>query len=398
MNQTATSIRTQALSGLGGIGKTQIAVEYAYRYRNEYDAILWIRAATHDTLISDFVTLAELLNIPEKSEQNQNKVVVAVKRWLATHSKYLVILDNVDNILMLDDFLPVETKGDILITTRSRVAGTTADVIEVDKMNEQEGSLLLLRRAKIVEKDTYSNNMTREAEAIAKELDGLPLALEQAGAYLEETQCGIQTYLDLYHSHQKDLLNRQSRLNTSYSESVATTWSLSFQQIDKENPAAAELLHFCSFLDADTIPEEIITLGASELGPTLQSVVLDSFKLGEMIEKLLQYSLIRRNPTTKTIIIHCLVQIVLKENMDKIAQTIWAERTIRAVNKSFPEKVDVTTWHQCKRVLSQAQVCFSLIEQYELMLPEAAQLLKRVAVYLTSHALYTEANLFYNEH
>src|SRR6266568_4717210 len=90
----------QAITGLGGIGKTQTAVEYAYRYCDEYRFVLWVSAATRDTLISDFVTLADLLHLPEKEEQNQNIVVAAIKRWLESHKAWLFILDNADDLVM----------------------------------------------------------------------------------------------------------------------------------------------------------------------------------------------------------------------------------------------------------------------------------------------------------
>jgi len=91
------------------------------------------------------------------------------------------------------------------------------------------------------------------------------LALDQAGAYIEETQCDLTGYLDLYRTRRTELLKRRSRLRTDHPEPVATTWSLSFQQVEQANPAAADLLRLCSFLDPDAIPEEIITEGASEL-------------------------------------------------------------------------------------------------------------------------------------
>jgi predicted ATP-dependent serine protease len=84
----------QAISGLGGIGKTQTAIEYAYRYRDDYQHVLWVRAETHETLVADLIAIAELLNLPEKSRQDQRITIKAVKRWLETHSEWLLIFDN----------------------------------------------------------------------------------------------------------------------------------------------------------------------------------------------------------------------------------------------------------------------------------------------------------------
>jgi hypothetical protein len=104
------------------------------------------------------------------------------------------------------------------------------------------------------------------------ELGGLPLALDQAGAYIEETGCGLSGYLDLYRTRRKDLLQRRSKLRSEHPEPVATTWSLSFQKVEQANPAAAELLRLCAFLDPEAIPEDIIAAGAAEVGPLLHPV------------------------------------------------------------------------------------------------------------------------------
>ncbi|MFL5697142.1 MAG: TIR domain-containing protein [Ktedonobacteraceae bacterium] len=106
-DQTAALTQPQAISGLGGIGKTQTAVEFAYRYRENYEAILWVKADSHELLVSDFVSIAGELSLPEKDIQVQSKVVDAVKRWLKIHSHWLLIFDNADDIAMLYDFLPL---------------------------------------------------------------------------------------------------------------------------------------------------------------------------------------------------------------------------------------------------------------------------------------------------
>src|SRR5437016_12408766 len=123
---TAALTQPQGLSGLGGIGKTQTAIEYAYRYRAEYQAILWVRADSQGVLISEFVQIARHLDLPEKNEQDQNRIVEAVLRWLHIHTDWLLILDNAEDVAITAPFVPLASRGHILLTTRAQAMGGIA--------------------------------------------------------------------------------------------------------------------------------------------------------------------------------------------------------------------------------------------------------------------------------
>src|SRR5207302_10658956 len=138
------------------------------------------------------------------------------------------------------------------------------------------GALLLLRRIGRLAPDAPLEQAEASDRAIAltiaQELGGLPLALDQAGAYIEEIQCSLADYLQLYRGQRTELLKARGGLVPDHPEPVATTWSLSFTQVEQRSPAAADLLRLCAFLHPDAIPEEIITEGAGYLGPELQAV------------------------------------------------------------------------------------------------------------------------------
>ncbi len=397
LHQRLTSTGSIALSGLGGVGKTQIAVEYAYRYRADYNAIFWVRAASRETLITDFVNLAALLALPGRDAPDQMTIVAAVKRHLAQRTGWLLILDNADDLAMLSDFLPTGDQAHILLTTRAQATGRIAESLIVEKMDMSEGTLLLLRRAKLLIPDAPLNNVPRalriQAQTLVEELDCLPLALDQAGAYIEETSCNLAEYLALYQKRRLALLKRESLVSSDYPHTVASTWALSLEQIEQADPSAAELLRLCAFLAPDAIPETMLAEGAAELGSILGPVVADPYLLNEAIQVLRRYSLVKRDPEARLLSIHRLVQVVLKENLDTVTRQQWAERTVRMVNAAFPE-ASFAHLNRCERYLPHAQACASLIEEYHLSFPEAAHLLHQMGIYLNKRAHHAQANPF----
>ena len=399
-SRTAALTQPQAISGLGGIGKTQIALEYAYRYHNDYQAVFWMNSSTRETLNTDLAALATLLGLPEQYERDQDIVLPVVKHWLATHTQWLLILDNVDKPEMIMDFLPAHVAGDVLFTTRIQALGTIAQGIEVEKMGLDESVKFLLHRTKVLPSSASLDQVSEENKAQAAEvfaaLDGLPLALDQAGAYIEETGCGLPQYLNLFATRRKELLLRRGRYPIEHPDSVAATWSLSFQQVEQECPAAVDLLNLFAFLNPEAIPEEVITLGASELGPTLKAVASDPLGVDSIIELLLRYSLIRRNSEARSLSIHRLVQAVLKDGMDKETHHMWAERAIRAVNQAFPTVVPQTnieaqTRERCQRLLPPVHMCAIHNEEYALVFPEAADLFNKAASFLVTYGSYEQA-------
>lgn len=179
---------------------------------------------------------------------------------------------------------------------------------------------------------------------------------------------------------------------TDYPHSVATTWSLSFQKVEQDNPAAAELLRLCAFLAPDRIPEELLKGGAVYWPPLLQKAAADLFTFQQMIAELLKFSLVKPLTEDHMLSIHRIVQAVQIDMMEREKQHQWAERAVRAVNQLFPKDPrDLATWPQCLRYLDQAQVCYALVEQYLFSFVEAASMLNRAGLYLQEHASYTMA-------
>jgi tetratricopeptide (TPR) repeat protein len=386
----------QALSGLGGVGKTQVAVEYAYQRHQDYQAVFWTGASTRESLVSGYITIAGLLNLPEKDEQDQTIIIKAVLRWLTTHTEWLLILDNADDLTVVREFVPPMFGGCILLTTRAQAMGRFAARIEVDTMPTDIGALFLLRRALPMPSSASLQDAdaadVAKAREICEELGGLPLALDQAGAFIENAQCSLQHYQELYRAHRTHLLKQRGDLVMDHPAPVAATWSLSFEKVEQRSPVAADLLRFCAFLHPDAIPVELITKGVPHLGPELAKVSEDEMALDDAIATARAYSLIRRNASENTLSVHRLVQTVLRDAMDEEIRHMWAERAMLSVSAVFPN-VEFAVWTQCERYLSHALSCAKLVEQEPIKSREGevSKLLYNAGCYLIERARVSEA-------
>ncbi len=405
--RVAALTQPQAISGLGGIGKTQTAIEYAYRHADQYQAILWVGADTPDVFTANLAALAkaEYLNLPEQKEQDQSLIVNGVIHWLQTHANWLLILDNCeldrpDTATLIRSLLAQRGKGDLLLTTRAQATGSYIQRVSLDRLSEEEGTLFLLRRTKRLLPTAFLPEAratdSESARAIVQAVGGLPLALDQAGAYVEEKQCDLAHYLRLYHNQKErgDLLQQRGGMALDHLESVTRTFSLSFEQIEQTAPMAGDLLRVCALLYAEEIPEAIFVEGASHLGPTLQALTDHAHALDSAMAILSRYSLIQRESDHQTLSLHRVVQAVLQTMMEEDEQRHWAERVIGAVDTTFPE-IDHTTWAQCQRYLPHALACADLIETWKIHTAEAASLLHQAAYYLVDRAQYPEAEPLY---
>jgi tetratricopeptide (TPR) repeat protein/transcriptional regulator with XRE-family HTH domain len=391
----STTALTQAISGLGGIGKTHTAVEYTYRFHQDYEAVIWLQADSWEVLVSACVKLADILELPKQKEAALT--IAEVQRWLQKHRHWLLILDNVENPQeLLLNFVPTGHQGYVLITTRVHNVEPLAQTLVLSRMPEEEGILFLLRRTKKIasvagweQADTVHHDGARRIWQI---MDGLPLALDQAGAYILETQCSFSAYETRYEQRRNELLNRRGKRFIGHEESVATTFSLAFERTEVLNPMAADILRACSVLHYEAIPEEFFLTAAEHLG-TFLAANIENWDLA--IGVLLDYSLIQRNVAEKTLTMHRLVQAVLQDTMPEQEHKTWSHRAIIGILTIFPKEVEYSTWNQCERCLPHALACADMIEQEKLVPMVAVYLLRQAGWYLDDRARYQEAEPLY---
>ncbi|GCE07543.1 DUF7779 domain-containing protein [Dictyobacter aurantiacus] len=394
--------RLLAITGLGGIGKTQIAIEYAYRYRQHYQAVLWLNGDSPEALLQSCVELAAHLDLPEYGARDHQDTVQALHQWFKEHPRCLLILDNVDNPADLHSFLLPPDNSYTLITTRHQVIGPLGQSFELLEMSPDESVQLLLRRAQMIAPTTalarIPDAMLTLAYEVARELAYLPLALTQAASYLEETGCGLASYLKLFREHRAEVLREHDSVASHYQFSVATTWKLSFERIQQAQPASSQILYLCAFLSPDRIYEEFVQQGIAHFNPELVALEENPLLLHRAIGELRRYSLIRTQPDSGALSIHRLVQAVIQDSMDEETRRAYAQRTVQAVNHAFP-LVTVARWHEtwsrCQRYYAQVEVCLRLIDRYQLASSEVSQLMSKAGHYLRERTQYRLAQQLY---
>ena len=296
--------QTQAIHGLGGVGKTQLAMEYVKQHGDNYDIIWWIHAEQTQTILTDLASLGTQLELPPN--QNLEQFAGSVRQHLSSINGWLLVYDNAVDSNSLSGLLPAEGTGDVLITSRSRNWTGKAETIPVDVMNKSEAERLL--------KDRSNDKDTPTAKEIAKRLGYLPLALEVAAAYCAASSIKLSKYLELLDSAGLTLLDAEKAAD--YHAIVSATWQPSFEAAVALCPAVDDIMTILAFVDADNFPVEV-----------LEKRISDKLLCNDALKALLAFSLIRREDGLVSI--HRLVQEVYRE---QLIQKVRCERIVECVH------------------------------------------------------------------
>jgi tetratricopeptide (TPR) repeat protein len=234
------------------------------------------------------------------------------------------------------------------------------------------------------------------ARRIATLMDGLPLALDQAGAYIEETQCALSDFLSLLQTRPLALLAERNR-HAEYPFSVTKTFTLAYEQLCREHRTAADLLTLCCFLAPEPIPEESIIRGAAYLDAPLSKVMADSWHYNEALRRVLDYALLQRNPEKQTLSMHPLVQMVLRHHLDAPTRKYWAHQALQLISGSLLS-LPPGRWTIYEPLLPHAFAVFHCLEEAqgteswdEGGAAEVAALQMRLAGYLATQGRYAQA-------
>ncbi|MFQ3887118.1 MAG: NB-ARC domain-containing protein [Rickettsia conorii subsp. raoultii] len=310
------NLAISACAGLGGIGKTQLTLQYVTHTKHPYTFKAWFPAENSDDLYNKYIEFAKLLGYTENIYTKEN-IIAYVKQWLVDNPGWLLVYDNVNNYREIAPFLP-ETGGHVILTTRQRYWPTKFSILPIDVMTEEESiktiKTLIQRNVALGEE-----NAIRELVEI---LGYLPLALVQASAYIKQKHITIPEYLGLYKKYESELLSDNSFLEetNNYSYPVAVTWNITLDgivrdtSINNETPIAIELLIVCAYLAPDKISRKLLLTWLQTAHPDLSSPELT---LNKHIALLWQYSMINYD-NDNNISVHRLVQTVLRHQFHKI--------------------------------------------------------------------------------
>lgn len=332
----AAAVGCKALHGLGGIGKTRLALEYAWQHRHHYVALLFVRADTPAKLEANIAALCEalVLNLPEQTATEQEVRLRAVLDWLARHPGWLLIIDNVDTrdaVLAVEHWLPKFENGHVLITGRISRWSQYVERLELDVLCEEDAAKFLLERTESERETTLTD--AAEALALARELGHLALALEQAGAYIEERSITLAAYRQRWASNEQAVRTWFDEQLMGYPRSVATTWLTSFQELSIE---AQTLLNRLAWLAADPVPRSLLAVPIPDVPPLDPEVPLVD---------LVRFSLATLTTDKRAFSVHRLVQEVSRARLEGEArQRIFMEALMWIGNAFTGDPHDVRAW------------------------------------------------------
>ena len=374
-----TGPQVAVLSGLGGCGKTSLAVEYAHRRLAEFGVVWQFPAEEPAALEAGFGDLAAQLGV--RSMLEVGDPVAQVHAVLAAYpGDWLLIFDNAPGPAAVERVMPPAGQGRVLVTSQDpHWPGSRA--LEVPVLDNEVAAGFLQAR-------TGDADLEAARELVA-ELGGLPLALEQAAAYMLAVGRSIAVYLDLFRQRRGDLLARGEP--AGYGKQVSTTWTLAFDHLQRTTPQAIALLRLIACCASENIPLSLLLQPhpelSGELSPELLLLLKDPLAADDALAALRRFSLVSA-PRGGLVSVHRLVQAVTIDQLDDGLAGTWRQAAQTVIEAALPEKPSrPETWPACALLLPHAEVA----------LPAGSPGMRRIASFLGNSGNYAAARAVYQQ-
>ena len=348
-------VAKQAIHGLGGVGKTRLAVEYAWHNMADYSSCFFVTADSPENLDRNIAELcgSRLLNLPEQSAQEQELQLAAALRWLNQQTGWLLILDNVDtpeSASAVDGLLPSLQNGHVLITSRRTDWGNSINALPLDTLDEDDAVAFLLEK-------TEGRRSTTDTDAtaactLAQTLGGLALGLEQAGAFVNKKRISLSDYQQRWAKQEQKIRQWHDERVMHYPRNLAITWETSFEQLTS---AAQGLLNLLSWFAPESIPRE--TFAAAFSAETIAELMTDSGSedagafhspdLEDLLDELETLSLLKWEAGNRSFSVHRLVQDITQARLGDAERRSSMMAAVELINKALPSDPppdDVRTW------------------------------------------------------
>lgn len=419
-----------ALYGLGGIGKTQIAIQYAHIHRAEFEIVYWLRSDDYETLVSSYVQVAqdsEFISVSglDLSEENDHEEIACkVRAWFEnTQNNWLLVFDNADKLDLcsrpheylarkqslandlawttkhgdkpadlnrsLGALVPRGSRGCVLVTSRDRsVDGQMASSgEEVREMSQEDAECFLLSCSRA------SQDQTLAASELVRTLGHLPLAIEHAGGYMRENGISIAEFRRCYESFRPQVLLEGLTENAGeyYERTIVTTWNMAFDAIDQEDHVASKLLRIMALLDGKQIQKELFTKGISSLPTKFQLSSTSEWVIHKSLSRLLSYSLVRPGVLDDTLEMHLLVQQVICDGM-ATERSDWLTATLQLVASQIQTDDDDSS---ISKFLAHARLCVERAVELNIKNSDVSKLLEALGDYLSNIGQNVEAIKYY---